>query len=337
MSASDRLIDVSTRHSVFVQRYAGGQSRDAQRLLTRLRQQIADRLAREPTEFRRDRLQAVLIDIESLSVRTFNQLHTSVAANAETFISGEARFTADMVGDVTEPGVMFNVPSADQLIFSVRKAPMNVNLAGTGGRNLDDYLTEFGVKKTREIIRGINDGILLGDTTPEISRALSDLIGKQRNQVDALVRTIVNHASSATRGALYDANADILTGYEWVSTLDNRVTLTCAALDGKVFQKGGPMPPRHFSCRSSTIPVVNPKFTLAKLSGERSSVNGPVAGGTTYGGWLAKQPDTFQNAALGPARAELFRSGQLTIEQFTDPTGEVYTLAELEKMHSLSF
>jgi hypothetical protein len=38
-----------------------------------------------------------------------------------------------------------------------------------------------------------------------------------------------------------------------------------------------------------------------------------------------------QDKVLGKTRGELFRSGKLTLDKFTDKTGEVYTLKELEE------
>ena len=340
MSSADRLTDIATRHAVFVNRYGGGQSREAIALLDRLRVEIINRLKLEPSDFRRERLTAVLNDVESLSLRMMGNIRSTVAANAGQFAISEAEFTAGMVEQVLQPGVAFDIPSSDQLIAAVRNAPMSVSLVGSG-KTLDNYLAEFAASKTAEISRILSDGVLLGDTTPEIAQRVSDLmITKQRHQVDVLVRTIINHTSSVSRNQMYADNNDILLGYEWVSTLDNRTTLTCAGRDGKLYQPGGPMPPAHWNCRSTTIPAVNPKFTIAQLSGERAAKGsdgpGPV-GPTTYGPWLKKQSPAFQDVALGPERAALFRSGGIKIEGFTDPTGIVYTLDQLRAMHPLAF
>jgi hypothetical protein len=63
--------------------------------------------------------------------------------------------------------------------------------------------------------------------------------------------------------------------------------------------------------------------------GERASMDGPVSNQTTYGGWLKGQSEEFQNDVLGPQRAQLFRSGKVKIDRFTDSNGRVLTLDEL--------
>jgi hypothetical protein len=96
------------------------------------------------------------------------------------------------------------------------------------------------------------------------------------------------------------------------------------------------------NCRSTTIPVVKPEYSLAAgLKGERPSIGADgvetVGSKTTYGGWLKKQPAAFVDEALGPERSKLFRSGAIKIGGFTDPTGRVYTLKELRGMNPIAF
>lgn len=55
---------------------------------------------------------------------------------------------------------------------------------------------------------------------------------------------------------------------------------------------------------------------------------GTVPAKTTYDEWLRGQSESFQNDVLGPARAEMFRSGT-KLDQFLDDTGKTLTLEEL--------
>lgn len=96
------------------------------------------------------------------------------------------------------------------------------------------------------------------------------------------------------------------------------------------------------NCRSTTVPVVNDAFNIAKkATGKRPAVGadgaGQVGGKSTYGGWLKKQPKEFVDEALGVERSKLFRSGKLSIDKFVDPTGRVYTLEQLAQMNQFAF
>ena len=77
-------------------------------------------------------------------------------------------------------------------------------------------------------------------------------------QVMAIVRTSVNQVQNAASQAVYKANRDITAKYQYVATLDSRTSLICASLDGKIFDyNAGPLPPQHFNCRSTTVPVLD--------------------------------------------------------------------------------
>lgn len=340
MTAQTRLIDISTRHAVFIQRYGGGQHKEVEKLLTRLRGEIVIRLNDEPTLFRRDRLTDLLNDIDYLLNKNFEEIKQTIVSQLGPFAGSEGEFSKSMIESVTKPSVSFNLPSSEQLLVAVLNVPMDAPLAGSV-ITVDEALADFGVKKSREIKQLVNDSILLGDTTPEVTRKVKELITfRQNRQAEALVRTIINHASAVARDELYSANRDIVSAYEWVATLDISTTLTCASRDGKVFEHGGPKPPAHWNCRSTTIPVINSAFTLAKLKGQRPARGDKtqrINASTNYGTWLKKQSADFQNEALGAERAKLFRSGKLKIEQFVDPTGEVYTLDDLRAKFPLVF
>jgi len=161
---------------------------------------------------------------------------------------------------------------------------------------------------------------------------------RQKRQADALVRTITNHISSEARTATHQQNPRVVTGEKWVAVLDNRTTIGCAALDGKVYGFGkGPSVPRHWNCRSARVPEINPKFAQPDLDGERASEFGPVSGGTKYSTWFGKQSKSFQESVLGAERAQLYRNGGLKIDQFTDDLGVTYTLDELRKLEPQAF
>lgn len=339
MSALQFLTDVTTRHAVFLQRYAGGRSREALTMLNRIKHDINARLAQEPTLFQRNRLEAVLKDIDAITSAGFKDISVKVDRDMKDLAPIEAQYSANVFNKVST--VDFDLPADDQLISAVMTQTMAVQrgVAVT----IDDALVHFGKQKALQVAAIIADGVTLGDTTPTISKKVGEIIDTlQRRQLDTLVRTTTNHTSSISRQQIYNANADLMEGYQWISTLDSRTTLICGTRDKKVFQAPhGPMPPAHWGCRSTTIPKLKPKFDLgASVRGERPSRGGDgfkqVSARTTYGGWLKKQPREFVDEALGVERSKLFRSGKLTIDRFVDPTGRTYTLKELASMDSIT-
>ena len=341
MSSRQYLIDAATRHQVFLQRYAGGQSKEAIKILNRLRRNINARLMQEPTDFQRHRLVKVLEDINALNAEAFHAITRVTIIGAQDLARVEAGFSVELFNKASK-GVEWVLPADATLTAAVMGHTIPVESGAV--RTIEGYLADFGKKKTVQIAATISDGVTLGETTQTIAKNVGGMIDTlHKRQVDTLVRTITNHTASVTRNVVYDENADIINGYEWIATLDSRTTLICGSRDRKVYKVGaGPMPPAHWGCRSTTIPKIKPEYDIGKkLKGMRASkgATGPkqVSGGTGYGGWLRKQPVGFVDEALGVERSRLFRSGKLTIDKFVDPTGRVYTLGELERMNPFVF
>jgi SPP1 gp7 family putative phage head morphogenesis protein len=339
MSALQFLTDATTRHAVFLQRFAGGRSKEALRMLNRIKHDINARLAQEPTVFQRNRLESVLKDINEITSVGFKDITVKVDRDMKDFAPVEAQYSTNLFNKVST--VDFELPADDQLISAVMTQTMAVQrgVAVT----IDDALVQFGKQKALQVAAIIADGVTLGDTTPTISRKVGVVIDTlQRRQLDTLVRTATNHTSSISRQQVYNANADLMEGYQWIATLDSRTTLICGTRDKKVFQsQHGPMPPAHWGCRSTTIPKLKPQFDLgASVHGKRPSRGGDgfeqVSARVTYGGWLKKQPEVFVDEALGVERSKLFRSGKLSLDKFIDPTGRTYTLKELASMDTIT-
>jgi hypothetical protein len=61
----------------------------------------------------------------------------------------------------------------------------------------------------------------------------------------------------------------------------------------------------------------------------------------SYYDWLKQQPAAFQDKAIGPVRAKLFREGGLSIERFSelqlDRNFAPLTLVEMKKLEPLAF
>lgn len=64
---------------------------------------------------------------------------------------------------------------------------------------------------------------------------------------------------------------------------------------------------------------------------------GQVPRDTTYAQWLARQPAAFQDEVLGPTRAQLYRTGGLSVDRFVDASGHQYTLDELRRREAAAF
>lgn len=333
MSSNTFLIDAATRHAVFIQRFAGGQSINAQRLIDDLYSDLQTIVLRNAGAPQQEalRLQRVLTETRSRIDVLTRELDSQLLEMAFEFAEDEAQFSLDMIQEVSEAPLQ--PPTTLVLQNAILTQPMDTPI-GPGGVTVQEALDTFANNKATEVQRTLNDGVLRGQTLPQISAALQELVPRARRQVDTITRTIVNHTSNQARAMVMEENQGLLSGYEWVAKLDHRTTLICAGRDGKIYEIGnGPVPPAHFNCRSVIIPTMLDSVAIDTKTGDRDGEPGT----TTYQAWLRRQPAKFQDEVLGPTRAALFRRGNLEIERFRDETGRVYTLEELRQINPLAF
>jgi SPP1 gp7 family putative phage head morphogenesis protein len=78
------------------------------------------------------------------------------------------------------------------------------------------------------------------------------------NRLEMIARTEILRSSNLGAMQIYMSNRDVLKGWEWMATLDERTCPICGPLDGRRFTFDSPMlpPPRHVRCRCTVVPVL---------------------------------------------------------------------------------
>jgi SPP1 gp7 family putative phage head morphogenesis protein len=235
----------------------------------------------------------------------------------------------------TDPTQLNVVALSDDLFAAVQGAPATFSLTAAKGATITlpngEVLTKafrgVAVDQAERFSQVVRNGLLTGETTPSIAKRLIGNLqfgeeaktvrqlvaaGGQAtavadNQVMALVRTSINQVANSASQQVYEANQDITKKYRYVATLDSRTSSICAALDGREFEYGkGPMPPQHFNCRSTTVPIIDPDILPPSTIAKRASADGPVPINTSYGQWLKDQPLKTQQDVLGPGKVPYF-------------------------------
>ena len=175
-------------------------------------------------------------------------------------------------------------------------------------------------KQSELISSQIRIGITEGESIPKIAKRLrgrlqfgrnqtmtakaqrlaaGDGMKLANNQVMTIVRTSVNQVQNAASQATYAANQDVTQKYEYVATLDARTSTICGSLDGQRFNYNeGPLPPQHFNCRSTTVPIIDDEDLRRKFPNTRPSATGRVPQDTNYATWLKDNP-SIQEKTLG--------------------------------------
>ena len=216
----------------------------------------------------------------------------------------------------------------------------------------------------------VRNGLLSGDTTSQIAKQLKgrlhfgqagsvrqialaggDVTKMANNQVVTIVRTSINQVANSASQKVYEANQDITERYQYVATLDSRTSAICARLDGQEFEYGkGPMPPQHFNCRSTTIPVIDKSWYEKRgleppTEGKRAAKWGKgqtgkqVPAGMKYADWLKQQPRSVQEEVLGKWKSQYFvklsekEGAQSALRKIVRKDGSEKTLEQLRRTY----
>lgn len=342
MSSEGYLADATTRHQVYVQRYAGGNLKRVAKFITKAinAAKAAVRGGLSPYGTRRytREIAALQGDLQGI----YSDLKGQAVLDLGEFAAYEAGFSARMLGQVVTALVQTQVPAADLVAAAALADPMLLEArAGVQRISIAGALDQFGTAKSAQIVGEIQIGSALGETSQQITRRLTSMHQLQQDQASALVRTMTNHVASTARAETFKANEDILVGKRRIATLDGRTSPFCRSIDNTVVPFTAPSPPFHWNCRTSEIPVLKPEFERGIPGSVRPAV-GPggaeqVSSKTTYQQWLSRQPVAFQIDVLGPARYKLFSKGELTLDKFVDQNGKQITLDELRELEPRAF
>lgn len=336
MTSDVKLLERLIRHQILIQRFSGSQIKAALPVIRQLAKDLRSRIAAaDATEFQMGRMVALERDIQLLVTTATQGIQQRL--DLDDFAVQEAQFTQKLIGASVSIDLAEGL-DLDAVRAITTRRQMQLVAGDTVKRmTIPQLWQEFSEAAGRDAMRAVQAGVLEGRTQQDLARDVSQLVTtRSRRQAETVIRTSVNNIGSAARNTVYQQNSDILEGERWISTLDSRVTLTCAGRDQRVYPLGrGPRPPAHYGCRSVMVPEIKEQYRIA-TKGERASYQGPVSNQTTYGGFLRNQPAEFQDEALGPERAALFRSGKVKVEQFTDDMGRTLSLDELRARYDIT-
>lgn len=340
MSVSDQLLDLLTVRQLLLERIIAGQNVEMNKQLDAIAEEIIKALkGKELTEYQGKRLDKAISEL--VSIVKINPINlTGIAASEASFINGA----------FASVGIDTVIPQASVITEIAKSSLMQGGTMGEWFSQLNET-TRFNLRRT------ILNGISLGLTNNQIAKSItgkgdkgSEPIARARRDAMAITRTATQTVANDVRMASYMENADIIKAVQWVSTLDSRTSDICIARAGKTwtFPAFKPIkhdipwnngPPAHWACRSTSVPITR---SMAEITGKaadqiaprtRASMDGSVAQDLTFDQFLKNKPKEFADEMLGKGRAELWRSGKITLSQLLDQRGNSLTLTQLERKY----
>jgi SPP1 gp7 family putative phage head morphogenesis protein len=325
-------------------------------LLKDLQTRLGDRLASSAiegdgslTQFRKSRIQQ-LLEFANNTIKTYygdisstNTVHLTEIAELETI------FIENLINKTIGVELITEIPSKAQLKAIVDHSLVSKLPSADWWKQQSTALQS----KFKGIIR---EGLLNGRTNGELVRAVrgtrdngfkDGIIQESTRNAEALVRSSVLTVQNNARLETLIANRDLFKGIMQISTLDSRTSPVCIAYSGKVWDmdlnpvgadglpfNGGL--PRHWTCRSTLVPIIKSFRDLGidvdEVSpGTRASLDGQVPQDLSFDEWLKTKGEGFQNDLLGVGKAQLWRQNKINLTDLIDSTGKkVLTLEELK-------
>ena len=220
------------------------------------------------------------------------------------------------------------------------------------GALFSDWVSKQSADTIFKVSGAIREGVFLGETNQDIIRRIAGtkttpgLIEISRKSAASLVQTATHQVGNNARQAVYEANDDVVTATAWLATLDSHTCPRCIARSGLIWKNNSDhtpighsvpyqIPPIHFNDRCILTPIVDSEYLPKGLPvGERASSLGPVKADITFKEYLDLVDENQVEDMLGKGRAEMFKSGQITLRQLIDQQGNELSLAELKSLYN---
>lgn len=342
-TANEIILDEAIAHALFLERLRIGESRrigglvrsnlvtDLERILFRRLERVRRRgfdSGPWTTEVYRRALRAA----REIAAAAWHNAQGTTTTMLDRLAEREAAWQASTFTKAIPAEVQIRLaqPTVQSLRAIVRSRPMD-------GRLLRDWFRSAEDATRRALSDTINRGLARGDTVPQMRSEIRVLLDTPTRHAETIVRTAMTHTSARAQELVARENSNIVSGVQWISTLDLRTSATCKALDNRLFPiDEGPRPPAHPRCRSAVVPYLKPVEEIlgVRATGRldeatRASMDGQIPADTTFETWLRRQSVERQNQALGRRRAELFRSG-VPVTKMVDRNFRPLTVEQIE-------
>jgi SPP1 gp7 family putative phage head morphogenesis protein len=173
-------------------------------------------------------------------------------------------------------------------------------------------------QQSRTIADELVRGITVGDNPRAAARRMLQRMeagfagGLTRTEM--IARTEMLDAMRAADQMVDTANQDVVNGWQWFASLDERTCVACIAMHGQTFPISEPGPEGHHNCRCTRLPVVRP---WAELGFDVPEPPSQVIDGET---WFGSQPAAVQTQIAGRQRLDLLANGDVRFTDFAKVT-----------------
>lgn len=290
MAAADDALDSVSSHTIDILRVASGMRAAVIARLIDLEGELSSTLARaeDLSANKYAKLNALLKQTTAQIIDAYSQIDGVTKDDLKQLATLEGKQAVKIINGIIGADVVSVALSPKQL-EAIVDAP--VIFGNSSSKWWEAQAEDLRAKFAQQM----QQGLLLGEGIDELARRVrgtkangfaDGIMEKKKREADALVRSSVISTANEARLRTMSEMSDLVKGIQWVSTLDNRTTPICRALDGKVWRlpdfepvghdKKWPGPTAHWNCFTGDVPVSSPagvrRFYRRPYSGELLTV-----------------------------------------------------------------
>jgi SPP1 gp7 family putative phage head morphogenesis protein len=268
------------------------------------------------------------------------ELRAAISQQINRIISQSSEFLTEWAGDLQDE--VFEHIAQNMQRYGFSEDMLKVILRNTDVQAAEEairmfsensevmeYLREKLGNNVDDLIRIITEGLAAGRHPYEVSRVLRDTIGMLLTDAIRYARSLMLKASREVSLRWYRANSDIIVGWRWLATLDDRTCFACLMLDGKVFPLSASFD-EHPNGRCSSEPI----FADDALSDY--DIELPDFDRTFGKEWFEDLPESEKMKILGPSAYRAYKAGEAKPEDFIGhkkgPFGPMYYKRSLREI-----
>jgi len=242
----------------------------------------------------RDRLTTLRRQIIAEWARYAEQARAVITATQRAALDAATREAAQLTQAALDDAGMRG--AADVARLNTRAVEEVVGVLADGSP-LAELLARVGAQAAADVSAALTHAVATGRNPRQTARDIRAALGGGLHRALRIART--EHLRAYRNASLqtYQANADILRGWQWRASPSRRTCPVCLAMDGREFGLNEPFA-SHISCRCTPVPLLKDRALPPRETGAA---------------WFARQPEAAQRAILGPAKFDLYQRGRITL------------------------
>lgn len=232
-------------------------------------------------------MEELITDVRNLRAIAWRRIETLLTRELERFAKARPRELRSAIREISD----------DRITMPTEAALLALLGRKFEGRTLSEWMKTQERNDAQRIAAQIRLGRMLREPPERIARRVlgearvrgsNGATEAARNRMIELTGLSLVYVLNAAQREFFVANDGLFDRELYVAVLDDRTTVICRSLNGKVFAIGdGPYPPLHFWCRSVRIALLR-------------GVGPPLFEG--FAAWLALQDEETRDAVRDATR-----------------------------------